>query len=358
MKATGIPRSFAGNTSEVERWFRCPTCTTSGWSWSQQTGEGLVHRPVAVAVPGPSHVDQVQRDARVRLLLQSVLRQEGILLPGEHMHLVTLCQRLAQPHAVHRGAGRCTAWGSRGSPAVFSWFRLRWRRGRANCVNYQLRQRLAQPAGNPHRHRLRVQRLTRNGTERPHTGQFVHPPILTSIFVATIKVRATGDVSGHPLSDQFASGRHQGITRIMTIITLEYGSLISPRMAGWKGAHGVAEEDPPFPHGPVAGDGGTAQPTAIEDELASGRLEAHIDQVNEIRGDVAHDTGGRCRGCRPSQLFRRRGWAGHRLHFSVVRPAHRLPGFALRTGRLAYTGWGIRRLGPAVCRMQRRLSLA
>ena len=32
--------------------------------------------------------------------------------------------------------------------------------------------------------------------------------------------------------------------------------------------------------------------------------------------------------------------------------------FELGTGRWAYTGWGIRRLGPAECRMQRRLSLA
>ena len=104
----------------------------------------------------------------------------------------------------------------------------------------------------------------------------------------------------------------------MIPITLEYGLLISPGMAGWEEAYGVVEEDLTFPQGPVAGDGETAHPTAIEDALAHGRLEAHIDQLNGLGGDVAHDTGGRCRGCRPSRWFCRRSWSGHELDCSVV----------------------------------------
>ena len=71
-------------------------------------GEGVVHSLMPVAVPGPRHVDDVQPDSRrgrVAVLLQGVLGQEGVLLPGEYVNLVPLRERLGQALGVHLRAG-------------------------------------------------------------------------------------------------------------------------------------------------------------------------------------------------------------------------------------------------------------
>ena len=69
----------------------------------QYGGEGVIHGPVSVAVPGPRHVDDVQRDARlgrVGFPLHGVFRQKGVLLPGEDVHLVPLRERQRQAPSV------------------------------------------------------------------------------------------------------------------------------------------------------------------------------------------------------------------------------------------------------------------
>ena len=74
----------------------------------KQSGEGAVHLPVAVAVAGVAHVDDVQRDPRVRgigLPLQLIFGQEGVLLPGEDVDLVAVRQSLVQALGVDLGAG-------------------------------------------------------------------------------------------------------------------------------------------------------------------------------------------------------------------------------------------------------------
>ena len=59
----------------------------------QKFGERAIHLPVAVTVAGAGHVDDVQRNQRVRgvcLALHRILRQEGVLLTGENVHLVAV----------------------------------------------------------------------------------------------------------------------------------------------------------------------------------------------------------------------------------------------------------------------------
>ena len=74
----------------------------------QDPGEGVIHGLVPVAVPGPGHVDEVQRDSRlgrVNIPLHGVFGQKGVLLPGEDVNIVPLRQRLRQALGVHLRAG-------------------------------------------------------------------------------------------------------------------------------------------------------------------------------------------------------------------------------------------------------------
>ena len=85
-----------------------PDVDDVGFHLVQDQGEGVIHGLVPVAVPGPGHVDDVQRDfrlGRVNIPLQGVLGQKGILLPGEDVHLVPLRQRLRQSLGIHLRAG-------------------------------------------------------------------------------------------------------------------------------------------------------------------------------------------------------------------------------------------------------------
>ena len=73
----------------------------------QHAGESLVHSLVPVAVPGPSHVDDVKGDSRfgrVGVLLYCILGKKRILLPGEDVNLVPLYERLRQALRVDLGA--------------------------------------------------------------------------------------------------------------------------------------------------------------------------------------------------------------------------------------------------------------
>ena len=74
----------------------------------QDRREGIIHRRVAETVTRPSHVDNVKSDSSicwVGLLMNGVFREEGVLLPGEHMHLVAFGERLGQALGIHFGAG-------------------------------------------------------------------------------------------------------------------------------------------------------------------------------------------------------------------------------------------------------------
>ena len=74
----------------------------------KQSGESVVHLPMAVAVAGAGHVDDVQRNPRVRgigLSLHLIFAQEGVLLASEDMDLVSVRQSLAQALGVHLGTG-------------------------------------------------------------------------------------------------------------------------------------------------------------------------------------------------------------------------------------------------------------
>ena len=85
-----------------------PDVDDFGFHLVQDPGEGVIHGLMPVAVPGPGHVDDVQRDfrfGRVSIPLHGVFGQKGVLLPGEDVNVMPLRQRLRQALGVHLRAG-------------------------------------------------------------------------------------------------------------------------------------------------------------------------------------------------------------------------------------------------------------
>ena len=77
-----------------------------GPQFVEKGGECVVDSGVAVAVARPRHVDDVKADPGVRgvrLFSHRVLGQEGVLLPGEDVDLVSLGERLRKALRVHLG---------------------------------------------------------------------------------------------------------------------------------------------------------------------------------------------------------------------------------------------------------------